>query len=229
MNTISFGNYDWITQERWGAVHTDKPYVWYDADMVQPHSANHLSLFTRHKPKYFSWCDATPEMAVGLISCKHEFDYGVFSLDAKLPNIAYAWPAFWMYSWKSWPPEIDVFEGYANRRGNYRNNIIDRILGKPYNVETNVHLLETKNIGGEDGYIKEPMRWNNYKVDWHPNYIKIYYNDRLVRSVEDAETLKYFEGHKMNVIINNSFYKSHHSHKILMGELEVKNFVYEAH
>ena len=35
---------------------------------------------------------------------------------AKLPYGDNLWPAFWMWSWDSWPPEIDIFEGYTNNK-----------------------------------------------------------------------------------------------------------------
>ena len=222
---IRFCGYDWIPQERWGQMHPDKPYVWYDADMIEQHNPTYLTLKADYKPKMFR--NRKAEMAVGLISCTEEFSYGSFSLDAKLPTQAYAWPAFWMWSWYSWPPEIDVFEGYANRKGNYNNKWWQVLIGQPYKVETNIHLKKGTNLGALCGRVVSPhKKFNNYRLEWTPKYIHIFYNDFLVRKV-DGDALDYFKDQRMNVVINNSLYKPHVSHSETTGCFEVKNFVYE--
>ena len=35
MNKITFSNYKWITQERWGQYHKEKPWNWYDPRMCK--------------------------------------------------------------------------------------------------------------------------------------------------------------------------------------------------
>ena len=41
------------------------------------------------------------------------YRYGWFEAKIKLPKGKNLWPAFWMWAWDSWPPEIDIFEGYT--------------------------------------------------------------------------------------------------------------------
>ena len=53
MNTINWSGYEWLTQERWGIVHKDKPYCWYDPSAVQITLKGYLDLKTQYNPKEF--------------------------------------------------------------------------------------------------------------------------------------------------------------------------------
>ena len=234
MKTINFCGYEWITQERWGQFHKDKPYVWYDEDSVKINNDDTISLMSEHKPKFFSEFGRTAQMAVGLISCTEQFGYGKFELECKLPNLAYSWPAFWMWSWSDWPPEIDIFEGYSNIKGSYSTSIFDRLFNNIFfNVKTNIHIKNSDkkwDIGDTPhffGYRDPRKEFNKFSLIWAPEYIHFYYNDTLVRNVSDSEILKLINGHKMNVIINNSLTRYHRSHINNVGEMIIKNFKYK--
>ena len=112
MRTFEWCGYEWITQERWGQIHPEKSHWWYDESCVSVDKQNHLHLKTKYNPKRFEELNLTSPIGVGLVSCTNKFKYGVFSIEAKLPHGKNLWPAFWMWSWDSWPPEIDVFEGW---------------------------------------------------------------------------------------------------------------------
>jgi len=117
VRTIKWQGYEWITQERWGQVHPEKSHWWYDESCVSIDEKDNLHLKTKSNPKYFPELDVISNIGTGLVSCTEKFGYGVFSIDAKLPKGKHLWPAFWMWSWDSWPPEIDIFEGYSNGFG----------------------------------------------------------------------------------------------------------------
>jgi beta-glucanase (GH16 family) len=230
---INFCNYTWITKERWGEVHPDKPYVWYDSDSVVQNSSTEISLISKYKPKYFEHIGRTAQMAVGLLSSTEKFGYGRFDLEAKLPNLPYSWPAFWMWSWSDWPPEIDVFEGYSDKKGRYDLSLWSKIFNNIfYKVESNIHIKDrdTKwDIGGRPHFFghRDPRyNFNKYSVIWTPRLISFYYNDTLVRKVEDGRVLQLVNGHKMNVIINTSCYRYHKDHLKNVGEMKIKNFKY---
>ena len=55
MNTINWSGYEWLTQERWGTVHKDKPYCWYDPSAVQITLKGYLDLKTQYNPKDRDW------------------------------------------------------------------------------------------------------------------------------------------------------------------------------
>jgi hypothetical protein len=138
-----------------------------------------------------------------------------------------------MWSWDKWPPEIDVFEGYANKKGKYYSSFWDILLNKFWKVETNVHLGKTPynyNLGAQNHFLgyKSPSEvWNKYSVLWLPHEISFWYNETLVRRINDRDILKQFTDTTMNVVINNSVYKVHPSHKTDVGVFSVRNFKYQ--
>ncbi len=125
----------------------------------------------------------------------------------KLPFGDSLWPAFWMWSWDSWPPEIDVFEGYSDKNPNY----FKFRLEKPFafwNIQSNVHYTEdgkNKMAGGKTHYFgfKDPTKeWIKYSVNWTPDKIEFKYNNRIVRKITDKTQLNALNNTSMNVIIN---------------------------
>lgn len=208
MRTFSWCGYEWITQERWGQIHPEKSHWWYDESCVSLDKQNHLHLTTKYNPRYFESLDVTSNIGVGLVSCKNKFTQGIYTIEAKLPYGKNLWPAFWMWSWDSWPPEIDVFEGYSNNNPNYFKFSLTNPFGF-WNVQTNLHYNGNGGnsmIGGKTHYFgfKDPTKhFMKYCVVWEFKSIKIYYGDKLVRTINDEKIMKQFENATMNVIINN--------------------------
>jgi len=232
---IKFCGYDWLTKERWGNIHPDKSYVWYDESSVIQNSEQEIVLLSKYSPKYFDELGIESKMGIGLISCTDKFTYGRFDLDVMLPNLPYSWPSFWMWSWSDWPPEVDVFEGYSDSKGSYDVILWDKLFKKHYNrLENNVHVRE--NGIKMDFPNKTPrfsnndlrQEFNTYSVVWSPDIIEFYINDITVRSITDKKVLSKFENHEMNVIINNSLYKQHLNHKNKIGKMIIKNFKYSS-
>ena len=86
MTTVNWQGYEWITQERWGQIHPEKPHWWYDPSCVNVDDNGMLHLTTKCNPTYFRDLDKISPIGVGLVSCTEKFGYGVFSIDAKLPK-----------------------------------------------------------------------------------------------------------------------------------------------
>ena len=211
---IQWSGYDWLTQERWGQIHTDKNFVWYDDTAVIVDDQGFLHLKTHYNPKYFSDLNVTSNIGVGLISCTSPFKFGTYEIEAKLPEGKNLWPAFWMWSFDSWPPEIDVFEAYSNNRGSY--------FSLNYNFETKLSIWDVdsnvwwnkkgKNsmLGGKSGWfgIKNPSKnFIKYKLVWSPDGLKFFYDNKLIRQVDDVEIMAQINNTTMNVILNNSLSK----------------------
>lgn len=207
---ITWSGYDWLTQERWGNIHPDKTYNWYDPSAVEICN-NDLILKTHYNPKEFTINDKKiiSNYGVGLISNTTKFDYGYFEVEAKLPTGKNLWPAFWMWSFDSWPPEIDIFEAYSSiKKPSYFKIHLDSLFGF-YNVQTNVHYKEKekgKNIGGKTHWFgfKNPQKhFIKYACLWEENQIVFYYNGKKVKTINDQNILNTLKNTKMNVIINN--------------------------
>ena len=223
MKILDWKGYNWITQERWGQIHPEKSISWYDDTAVEIDDNGFLILKTQSNPKYFEKLNTTSPIGSGLVSCQNRFGYGYFSIEAILPKGPSLWPAFWMWAWESWPPEIDVVEAYSNKRGSYFNwgKPHELFIGKFWRTKTNFYLKDNNdkhyNLGDKSHY----WTWKNpskhimeYSVLWLPDKIEIHYNGKTVRKITDPKILKQFQNIKMNVIINN----------FVMDNISLKNF-----
>ena len=205
MKTINWSGYEWMLQERWGLIHPEKPYTWYDDTAVEVADNGNLLLKTHKNPRYFPDLNVTPQIGMGIVSCVNKFKYGIYEISAKLPKGKHLWPAFWMWSWNSWPPEIDIFEGYSNSLGSYFTfNPL-----KPWKVETCLHYTKD---GQRTAIPAETHSWgwqnptNNflkYRLEWRKDSVKYFYNNKLVRTVTDPLILDQLDTTTMNLIINN--------------------------
>lgn len=200
---INWSGYKWITQERWGLTHPEKPKWWYDDTAIDIDDKEYIHLKTHRNPKSFP--GVNPQIGVGLISNKTKFSHGTFEIEAKLPTGKWLWPAFWMYSWDDMTPEIDAMEAYTYGDNGYSTwNIF-----KLWNVKTNLFYKQNgslKSIGGSThwwGFKNPRNNFIKYKLEWFPNSINYYYDNRLVRKIKDKNILNHFNTTTMNVLINN--------------------------
>ncbi len=204
---IKWCNYEWLTQERWGQIHPEKSFCWYDPSCVEVDQSGLLHLRTKFNPKYFEHIKTTSTVGIGLVSCTTKFRHGIFEIEAKLPVGEDLWPAFWMYSFDSWPPEIDVIEAYTVKRGTYLSPSIFPL--SLWDVKTNLHYgldPDRKSIRAKKhfwGWKNPAHHFIKYRLEWRPDCIKWYYNDYLVRSIVDPKILAEFNKTTLNVIINN--------------------------
>ena len=214
MKTLNWSGYRWITQERWGEIHKDKSWCWYDEERVKVDDKKYLHLETFKNPKNFTLGNKsiTSNYGVGLVSSVKHFGYGYFEIEAKLPTGKKLWPAFWMWS-SPWPPEIDVFEGYTDNRTGYLKFNRFNLLGWwniPSNIWTHTNSSNNKAVNlkprtGFCGFDDPAKKFLKYSCLWTEDIIEIKHNGYVVRQITDPKQLKYFKGKKMNVIINNHF------------------------
>jgi len=244
---IKWQGYEWLNRERWGRVHPGKPDAWNDPSAVKIDDDGFLRLYTHKNTKIFhdeKGEEVISNVGIGLVSCTNEFSYGLFEIEAKLPKGPYVWPAFWCWSFDSWPPEIDMIEGYSNKRGSYFNWTYEALIGKWWKVESNIHLKEkvkksksagddvnrTWNLGGKPGWLgfKSPSkRFNKYGLLWTPTEISILFNGKKVRTIKDPNVMKQMENVKMNIIINNSIQSDYLKTDMPTSEMIIKNFKYK--
>lgn len=102
------------------------------------------------------------------------FRYGRFEIRAKLPVTGGMWPAAFMfgqnhrwYDYTQWPEcgEIDVFELSSNNNRQIHQSIHNAF----YNyAKSNPKFQKTS--------IANPDRFNNYRIDWTPDYIRWFIN-----------------------------------------------------
>lgn len=205
---INWKGHEWLQHERWGLVHPEKKHWWYDPSASYVDHFDRLNLVTKNNPRFFPEINDISSIGVGLVSCKTKFKWGEFHIEAKLPYGNNLWPAFWMWSWDSWPPEIDILEGYSDDNPNYFKFRLNKPFGF-WNIQTNIHYTESgknKMIGGKTHYFtfKDPtLEWIKYSCIWTPDKVEIYYDGKLVRKVTDKNIIQQLNSTSMNVIINN--------------------------
>mgnify|MGYP000680791932 CR=1 FL=1 len=195
MKTINWSGYEWITQERWGDIHPEKTYCWYDEHAVSIDANSHLHLKTRYNPKWFKDKGLWSNTGVGLVSCTNKFKHGTFEIEAKLPNGLNLWPAFWMLGSNSdtaiWPQcgEIDIME-YL---GSSPTKVFGTVHGPGYsggNAITKTYTLSNSRFDTD---------FHVFGVEWDENYINFYVDNVLYNQITPSDVTG-------DWVFNNPFY-----------------------
>lgn len=221
----------WLTRQSWGSLHFDDPHQYYEPNNVVVNDG--LKLYQKHEPKIIHerGKEIMSTYSIGLISSKESWKYGWFEAEIKLPKGKGLWPAFWLSGVDSWPPEIDVVEGYTKKKNNYNKFLIFK-----RDLETNVHYGEQikdsnnnvikshSHIGGKEVWMwKDPTNhYIKYSCHWTKDFIKIYYDGKLVREVTDKNILKYFKV-PMRVILNTAVHDEYAPDWEQTSVMEVKS------
>ena len=194
-NFSTFDKKRWRVSQPWGNFHPDSLYDYYGENSVSVDDK--LILQQKYSPKEFELNGEkiTIPYSIGLITSLDAYGYGFYEFDIQLPKGIGLWPAVWLTSFDSWPPEIDILEAYSDENCNY---------GK--RLQSNLHFDYTpnnKNIGGMDHIIKNPLDKLTVSCWWTKDFIKIYYNGYLFRKTTSEDILKWFRDKKMIIILNN--------------------------
>lgn len=203
-NFKTFDNNNWRIGHEWGVIHPELSYQYYGEESVKIDERG-LILEQKYYPRtnITDWYNPNifynPKWSVGLITSKNSYGYGVFDFNVTLPKGAGLWPAIWFVSDKTYPPEIDLFEGYSDINGLYqkRLNTNCHFNFKPTQKESIARNNFIKNVDTKNEKIR-------FTLIWEENFIKMYYNGFLVRYITDKKTIKWFKNHKMIIILNNA-------------------------
>lgn len=205
-------------------IHPDTPYRYYHYCSTFKFNDNLLLSVLKKPQRVGRWDGNTYDCkyACGLVRSEECFSYGTYTLYCSLPKGANLHSAFWLTNEKTWPPEIDIFEGYSNAFGGYWTPSISPhkpIVKQGYAIETNVHYNtedDKTNIGatgcGINTLLNPASEINKYSLEWTPEYIIIRYNGNIVRYVDDRQNWPLFrqlnEHPQMYVIFNNVIHKN---------------------
>lgn len=198
----------YIRKQVWGDYHDNDLQQWYDPNAVQSLS-NGLNLSITENIKevinysvngqlLYNQKPVVIEHGVGLVTSKQAFGYGIFEWNIILPKGSNLWPAIWLSSELTWPPEIDILEGYSDKNGKYGRN-----------VNTNIHCGTNNkthySVGANrHGLFIDVNKQLNLVCHWTKDYIKIYYNGYLARIVYNKTNITWFNNINMYVIMNNA-------------------------
>lgn len=205
----------------WGLYHPDNFNQWYDKSAVNLGKDGLKLSITNHEYQYDTSFNDTIKNGIGMVISKNSYSYGLFEWNIILPKGKHLWPAIWLTHTETWPPEIDILEAYSNSKMKYRNR-----------CNTNIHygLKDNKKTtkAMSHGFIVNDSEILNLKLDWTMEYIRIYYNNYLVRQITDKKVLSWFNTVPvMKMIMNNAIAKP--SSDILemnVSPLIIKNFNY---
>ena len=223
---IEFAGYKWRPQQPWGDFHPHQPDWWYDPSCVDV-TDGVLRLETKRHYRETTINGSTfykNKIGAGLVSSENSFKCGTFEADVMLPMGTSLYPAFWLYAVKTWPPEIDIFEGWSRKSGLYTSKYIPY-----YSLASNIWFGKGDNP--ESLKSKSHMVWKrfdrefiNFKLIWTPDEISVYYNSKLVRQVTDKKILAYYKDVEMWVIFNNGLEKleDYKNDSVML----IKNFKY---
>jgi hypothetical protein len=204
----------WRVGHAWGIIHPNASYQ-YSAEYCVSHKKDIGLILKSERVDSVEVMDSNgtihyPDAAVGLMSSKFHFKYGRLDVEAILPRGKGLWPAIWTTAEDSWPPEIDILEGYSEKRENYGNCIIPGIR-----LQSNVHYRDngkSANIGGRNHrmWCDPTKRSIKYSLVWKPDSIEILYNDRRVRSVKDPAILSDLDKSiGQYIVLNNAIQPEH--------------------
>ncbi len=197
----------WRYAMPWGDFHPKALYQYYDNDGTLSYvSPKGLILELRKSPKKIiksqlpDWRQ-TPDIpdefvipvGVGFVSSMDAWQYGWFEATIQLPRGKSYWNAFWLCGKATWPPEIDIFEAYSHEGSEYQSG-----LSKWRNIKPNLHygIVEegSKTMYGAyaNSVADATERLVQYACHWERDFIKIFYDGKMVFQCTDPEILKWY-------------------------------------
>lgn len=216
----------WRYAMPWGDFHGGYLHQYYDTDGTLSYvSPEGLILELRRIPKTWKKSDLpewrqtsdipdvlTIPVGVGFVSTKQYWRYGWFEASIKLPKGQSYWNAFWMSGEYTWPPEIDIFEAYSHEGPEYQSNKF-----KHRRIKPNLHYRLVKNnsqkmYGSFNNTVAEATkRFVQYVCHWEENFIKIYYDGKLVLQCTDPKILDWFNKPNSHhfLILNHGLHADH--------------------
>ena len=203
---------DWDMGPSWGDYHPKYLNAYFDrvGETIETDSSGIMKVGIKFKPKTFIGDDDRQikiPYVRGRLHSKMKFRYGWFEAKIKQPIGKNLWTSFWLTGAKSWPPEIDIFEGYSDESRRYHHGKMRHAKIKP-----NLHYGKLEDNNKEEyGARSIPVgratkRFVHYACLWEEDRIEIYYDGQKVFSCTDPEILKWYNmGHNwMTLIVANN-------------------------
>ena len=248
-DTIKWCGYNWSCEMDGGRIiHPSYPYAWYSdsPDVVHIDDNGEMSLYYRENPKEIKYDGKTytPTIERGLIRTTAPFDYGTFSIEAKMPKGLNIWSAFWLSGDGNWPPEIDIVESWSEDN-NYYHRTTNHFpwIVPSWRTTNNVHYnnknlvheqLGSKNITKCDQPLDPIENWIKYEAKWEPDKIVFMANGKVVKTISKkyanmlVKNLKKPEkGYLMDVIIEINVDDPKTIKNRLDTPFKVRNFEYK--
>ena len=209
MSIVVFKDKEYKSSPDWGEAHPNHNY-WCDPDCIHITNYSDTAILdisdTRKHGKNFG---------AGKLISVDTYLYGTFEFTYVLPKGRHLWPAIWLTGANSWPPEIDIMEGWTSKNYPFNNSrdyrrllLFNFIHPSTYKRDNNNNIISKSygNLGTDCATYNCYQlidRVNKCKLIWTPETIKIYYNDNIVTDIHDSSTVSYFRM-PMVVVMNNA-------------------------
>lgn len=156
--------------------------------------------------------------SVGYISSLESVKYGYLKVVFKLPIGNHLWPAIWMYDCETWPPEVDIVEGWSGHynwpifkpkspKRIYNTNPFANRIFPSVHLGTNIKEHWSKSYEKFRGTCRRYLDVtgvNTCEFIWTPDRLLVYYNGHEVMNEIDPKILKYYNNSKgMCIHLNN--------------------------
>ena len=108
-----------------------------------------------------------------------------------------------------WPPEVDIFEGYSNGDGSYRDFQWLNPFA-PWAVRTNAwynSFKYRKSIGQRQHSAMDhdpSAKFQYYRLEWRKDHMSIFFGINQVRKFTNRDLLSRFARLGMTIVINNA-------------------------
>lgn len=222
---IEFAGYEWLASQPWGDVHPIATDWWYDPSCVDV-TDDILRLQTKRHER-INGSGIQSHLGVGLVSSIQTFGFGDFEADIMLPRGTGLFPAFWLWGASSWPPEIDIFEAWSRSSGFYTSKCLPYYAlssnvwwgngSSPENIRSKSHMVWRK---FDECFV-------NFRLEWRPHRIEIFYNGKSVRKVTDVKILQHYATTQLRVVFNNGI--DHMQDYTNDSVMLVKNFKFKSY
>ncbi len=120
---------------------------------------------------------------------KHSFQYGIFEVRARIDTSLGMWPAIWTLGIdKRWPAngEVDIMEFY-------RIDGVSTILANAAWAGVNRESVWDNGKYDLDHFYTKTPKWADefhvWKMEWTPDFIKLYLDDELLNDVDLSKTI----------------------------------------
>lgn len=181
----------------WQPYHPDHLHQWYSSQLSRL-TKNGLEFDAVMLPRYFPELKKTIPAAIGKVRSRKSFSYGIFVFVAKLPAGRGLWPAIWLTGENTWPPEIDIMEGYSG----------DTIDFYDYRMlQSNIHTSSGE-FGAYTHRVKQAEEFMEYALWWTKDFIRIYYHGYRVLDVTNKKVLASMND-RMKIIVGTGTQKDH--------------------
>lgn len=154
----------------WGQYFDDSFVEWFDPSGVSIDSSGVNFVWTGNK---LTAANGTIiNNGIGFILSKDSYGYGYYEWELLMPKGVGFHNAIWLSGKNSWPPEIDIMEGYSDKKGKWTLSSNIHRQGTPVNPSDGAM---------QHGYLVDPDLWYTLSLEYTAESIKMYYDGWFVR------------------------------------------------